>query len=115
MIAASSSADGGVTGTAVGAGAGGALAGDDVGAGAAGVFGCERSPCGRVGMNNARGSDVDDAISNFCACPGPGEQISAIKGIKTLAERRKCVARANKARYARTVFEQPQPIAPITN
>lgn len=114
-MAASSSADGGVTGTAVGAGAGGALAGDDVGAGAAGVLGCERSPCGRVGMNNARGSDVDDAISNFCACPGPGAQIRAIKGIKTLAERRKCVARANKARYARTVFEQPQPIAPITN
>lgn len=115
MIAASSSADGGVTGTAVGVDAGVALAGDDVGAGAAGVFGCERSPCGRVGMNNARGSDVDDAISNFCACPGSGAQISAIKGIKALAERRKCVARANKARYARTVFEQPQPIAPITN
>jgi hypothetical protein len=72
-------------------------------------------------MNNKRGSDVDDAISNFCAWTGlagqPSAAISAIKDVWTPAwrNRRATAAHArNKAENARTVFERPQPIAPIT-
>ena len=125
MTAASSSAGGGLGGTV---GAGVALAGDGfVGAGFAGdAFGApvpteefagEISPCGRVGMNNKRGSDVDDAISNFCAWTGCTEPISAAISPATLAVRSERVTLAHarrKAKNARTVFERPQPIAPIT-
>ena len=71
-------------------------------------------------MNNKRGSDVDDAISNFWAWAkftGPiSAALNAINGAQTPDMRSECVTLARKkADNARTVFEQPQPIAPITN
>jgi len=71
-------------------------------------------------MNNKRGSDVEDAISNFCAWARLACEVNAaVRATKIAWTRAKRSPRRPQAREeadnARTVFEQPQPIAPITN